>query len=64
MSTWAKEELTLQDGTKLAAQMPVCHYCYANTSNAATMENTGHCECPHVETIIWYNINNNRTRAF
>ena len=23
MSTWAKEELTLQDGTKVAAQMPV-----------------------------------------
>ncbi len=30
----------------------LCHYCYANTNNAAAMENwKRHCECPHAETI-------------
>ena len=29
-----------------------CHYCYANTNNAAAMENwKRHCACPHAETI-------------
>ena len=52
MSTWAKEELTLQDGTKLAAQMPVCHYCSANTNNAAVLANwKRYCACPYAETI-------------
>jgi hypothetical protein len=28
------------------------HYCYANTNNAAALENwKQHCQCPHVETI-------------
>ena len=30
----------------------LCHYCYANTNNAAAMENwKRHCKCPHGETI-------------
>ena len=30
----------------------LCHYCYANTNNAAAMENwKRHCECPHAEAI-------------
>ena len=30
----------------------LCHYCYANTNNAAAMENwSRHCKCPHGETI-------------
>ena len=30
----------------------LCHYCYANTNNAAAMANwKRHCECPHDETI-------------
>lgn len=30
----------------------LCHYCYANTNNAAAMENwKRHCQCPHAETI-------------
>ena len=30
----------------------LCHYCYANTSNATAMANWNrHCECPHAETI-------------
>ena len=30
----------------------LCHYCYANTNNAAAMENwKRHCACPHAETI-------------
>ncbi len=30
----------------------LCHYCYANTNNAAAMENwKRHCECPHADTI-------------
>ena len=30
----------------------LCHYCYANTNNAAAMENwKRHRECPHAETI-------------
>jgi hypothetical protein len=30
----------------------LCHYCYANTNNAAAMENwRRHCKCPHGETI-------------
>ncbi len=53
MATWAKEEIGLKDGTKVAAQMPVCYYCYANTNNAAAMANwKRHCECPHAETIV------------
>ena len=52
MATWVKEENELKDGTKVAAQMPVCHNCYANTNNAAAMENwRRHCACPHAETI-------------
>ena len=34
----------------------LCHYCYANTNNAAAMANwKRHCKCPHGETItgIW-----------
>lgn len=30
----------------------LCHYCYANTNNAAALENwKQHCQCPHAETI-------------
>jgi hypothetical protein len=30
----------------------LCHYCYANTNNAAAMANwKRHCACPHAETI-------------
>lgn len=30
----------------------LCHYCYANTGNAAALENwKRHCECPHAATI-------------
>ena len=30
----------------------LCHYCYANTNNAAVMANwKRHCACPHAETI-------------
>lgn len=30
----------------------LCHYCYANTSNATAMANwKQHCACPHAETI-------------
>ena len=30
----------------------LCHYCYANTSNAAALANwKRHCTCPHAETI-------------
>ena len=30
----------------------LCHYCYANTNNAAAEANwKRHCECPHAETI-------------
>lgn len=30
----------------------LCHYCYANTNNAAATANwKRHCECPHAETI-------------
>ena len=30
----------------------LCHYCYANTNNAAALENwKRHCQCPHAETI-------------
>ncbi len=30
----------------------LCHYCYANTSNATAMANWNrHCACPHAETI-------------
>jgi len=30
----------------------LCHYCYANTSNAAALTNwKRHCTCPHAETI-------------
>ena len=30
----------------------LCHYCYANTNNAAAMVNwERHCACPHAETI-------------
>ena len=30
----------------------LCHYCYANTNNAAALENwKRHCACPHAETI-------------
>jgi hypothetical protein len=30
----------------------LCHYCYANTNNAAAMENwKRHCACPHADTI-------------
>ena len=51
MVTWAKEEIELQGGTKVAAQMPIC-YCYANTNNAAALANwKRHRECPHAETI-------------
>ena len=51
MATWAKEAIELQGGAKALAQMPVC-YCYANTNNAAAMENwKRHCKCPHGETI-------------
>ena len=51
MVTWAKVEIELQGGAKALAQMPVC-YCYANTNNAAAMENwKRHCACPHAETI-------------
>jgi hypothetical protein len=51
MVTWAKEEIELQGGAKALAQMPVC-YCYANTNNAAAMENwRRHRKSPHGETI-------------
>ena len=51
MAAWAKEEIELKDGTKVAAQMPV-YYCYANATNAAAMANwKRHCKCPHAETI-------------
>ena len=51
MAAWAKEEIELKDGTKVAAQMPFC-YCYANTNNAAAQENwKRHCTCQHAETI-------------
>ena len=53
MAAWAKGEVELKDGTFGAAQMPVCHYCYANTNNAAAQENwKRHCECPDAETIV------------
>ncbi|MBR4616652.1 MAG: DUF1848 family protein, partial [Kiritimatiellae bacterium] len=30
----------------------LCHYCYANTNNAAALANwKRHCACPHAETI-------------
>ena len=30
----------------------LCHYCYANSNNAAAPENWKlHCQCPHTETI-------------
>lgn len=30
----------------------LCHYCYANTNNAAALANwERHCQCPHAETI-------------
>ena len=30
----------------------LCHYCYANTNNAAALENwKQYCRCPHAETI-------------
>ena len=52
MATWVKEEIELKGGTFVAAQMPGCHYCYANTNNAAAMENwKRNCECPHAEAI-------------
>ena len=52
MATWVKEEIELKDGTFVAAQMPVCHYCSANTNNAAAMANwKRHCECSNAETI-------------
>ena len=51
MATWAKEEIELKDGTKVAAQMPV-YYCYANANNAAVLENWRRdCECPNAGTI-------------
>lgn len=35
----------------------LCHYCYANTNNAAAMENwKRHCECSHAETITGRNL--------
>lgn len=53
MVTWAKEEIELKDGTKVAVQMPVCHNCYANTNNAAAKANwKRHCQCPRDETMI------------
>ncbi len=31
----------------------LCHYCYANTNNAAALKNwKQHCQCPYAETII------------
>jgi len=52
MVTWAKVEIELQGGAKALAQMPVC-YCYANTNNAAAMENwRRHRECPRAERIV------------
>ena len=51
MAAWAKGEIELEDGAKVAAQMPV-YYCYANTNNVAAMENwMRHCKCSHAETI-------------
>ena len=57
MATWAKEEIELKDGTFVAAQMPICHYCYANTNNAAALANwKRYCQCPHAETIVGRNM--------
>ena len=79
MKPWVKQEIEIEGGAKVMAQMPLivsasrstdvpafysdrfihfnicphlCHYCYANTNNAAASENwKRYCRCPHAETI-------------
>ena len=51
MKQWEKQEIEIALGAKVMAQ-DAAYKCYANTNNAAALENwKRHCQCPYAETI-------------